>query len=165
MPGVALAVAQMFAEPLAVVRREYDDSVVRNAEPVEPVENAADVVIDLGYHGVIAVARGAQFIVGKVLWASAGVEGRWEGRQRQRGWIVEIEKLLGSHPRIVRRIEAGDAEKRAVPVARHKLHGLLGDKRRVGQLAATAAGQGAFDKALFWMRDPVADVHDPLPLD
>ena len=155
----------MFAEPFAVVGREDDDGIVRNAEDVEPVEDAADVVINLGYHGVIAVARGAQFVVGKVLWASAVVEGRWEGRQRQSGWIVAIEELLGGHPRIVRRVEAGDAEEGSVLVARQKLHGLLGNERRVGQLAAAAAGQGALDKALFWMRDPVADVHNPLPLD
>ena len=118
VPGVALAVAQMFAEPFAVVGREDDDGIVRNAESVEPVEDAADVVIDLGYHGVIAVAGGAQFVVGKVLWASASGEGRWEGRQRQSGWIVAIEEFLGSYPRIVRRIKAGDAEERAIPVAR-----------------------------------------------
>ena len=118
VPGVALAVAQMFAEPFAVVGREDDDGVVRNAEGVEPVENAADVVIDLGYHGVIAVARRAQFVVGKVLWPSAGVEGWREGWQRQSGWIVAIEEFLGGHPRIVRRVEAGDAEERAIPVAR-----------------------------------------------
>ena len=63
---------------------------------IEPAEDATDVVIDLGYHGVIAVARGAQFVVGKVLWTSAGVEGWREGRQRQSGWIVEIEEFWGA---------------------------------------------------------------------
>ena len=165
VPGIALAVAQVFAEPLAVVGREDDDGIVRKAEPVEPVENAADVVIDLGYHRVIAVARGAQFVVGKVLWASASVESRREGRQRQRGRIVEIEELLRGHPRDCAANRSRRRRGRGRPYGASKTPWSARRQTPCGSGRCGSGWRGRVGEAFRRMRDPVADVHNPLPLD
>ena len=76
--GVAFAVAQVLAEPFAVVGGEDDDGVVGDAQVVEGGEEAADVVVDFADLAVVAVVCASQFFVGIVVRSALGFNFRWK---------------------------------------------------------------------------------------
>ena len=110
--GIAFAVAEVFAEPFAVVGGEDDDGVAGDAQVIERGEEAADVVVDFADLAVVAVVGAAQFFVGVVLRPALLFDFRREGGKGERGGVVEVEVLLGGDPGGVWGVDAGDAEER-----------------------------------------------------
>ena len=61
----ALAETQMFAQPFAVIRGEDHDGVFCQSLFIQCRQDAPHVMVDFTDHGVVAMARGAQDLVGE----------------------------------------------------------------------------------------------------
>jgi len=108
--GVALAITQVFTEPLAVIGGEDDDGFIGQSQLFERSKHATDVMVDFADLAKVALPRQSQFFVGEVARVALRFHFGREGRQGQGRGVVEVEVLLRRHPRGVGRVDAGDAE-------------------------------------------------------